>query len=195
MKQSSRAVPSETTGKGMRLTRRSFLIATAQATVGALLPAFVSAKDYPPLPVSFLHTHTGEKMTIDYSFETYTGSVKRAVEYFLRDFRTGEVHPIDPRLLDVLYAIQYWQKHNGCYEVISGYRSPRTNEFLRKRSSGVAKRSYHLEGRAIDIRLSTLSTRTLARLAMKYNDGGVGYYPKSDFIHIDTGRRRSWESS
>ena len=118
--------------------------------------------------------------------------MRKELEYFLRDFRTGEVHSIDRRLLDVLTAIQHACSSNSCYEIISGYRSPKTNAFLRKKSSGVAKKSYHMQGRALDIRLAGFKTKRLHNLALKLNDGGVGFYPKSDFIHIDTGKKRNW---
>ena len=127
--------------------------------------------------MSFYHTHTGERISIDYSPETYTGSVRRALEYFLRDFRTGEVHPIDRCLLDVLTTIQHNCGSHSCYELISGYRSAKTNEFLRKKSSGVARKSYHMQGRAMDIRLAGLDTEVLRDLAVKFNRGGVGFLP------------------
>lgn len=168
------------------------MLTSAQLAAGVLLPSSVLAISSKPRPLSFYHTHTGEKISIDYSPETYTGSVRRALEYFLRDFRTHEVHRIDQRLLDVLTAIQHSCSNHSCYEVISGYRSARTNEFLRKKSRGVAKKSYHMQGRAIDIRLAGFNTKALRDLAVKFNKGGVGFYPGSDFVHIDTGRKRIW---
>lgn len=168
------------------------MLASAQIAAGVLVPSSVLAISSEPRPLRFYHTHTGERISIDYSPETYTGSVRKALEYFLRDFRTGEVHRIDPRLFDVLTTIQHSCGSHSCYEVISGYRSAKTNEFLRKKSSGVARKSYHMQGRAIDIRLAGLDTEVLRDLAVKFNRGGVGFYPKSDFVHIDTGRKRIW---
>lgn len=182
--------PGENHGK--KFCRRFFLLASAQIAAGVIFPSSVLAIPSEPRPLSFYHTHTGERISIDYSPETYSGSVRSALEYFLRDFRTGEVHRIDRRLLDVLTTIQHCCGSHSYYEVISGYRSAKTNEFLRKKSGGVAKKSYHMQGRAIDIRLAGLDTEVLRDLAIKYNRGGVGFYPKSDFVHIDTGRKRIW---
>ncbi|WP_300465438.1 DUF882 domain-containing protein [Desulfobacula sp.] len=182
--------PGENHGK--KISRRSFLLASAQIAAGVFVPSAVLAIPSEPRPLSFYHTHTGERISIDYSPETYTDSVRRALEYFLRDFRTSEVHRIDRRLLDVLTTIQHYCKSHSCYEVISGYRSAKTNAFLRKKSNGVAKKSYHMQGRAIDIRLAGLDTEVLRDMAVKFNTGGVGFYPKSDFVHIDTGRKRTW---
>lgn len=114
------------------------------------------------------------------------------IDHFLRDFRTGEVHAIDRELLDVLWNIQQDMGQDGTFEVISGYRSPLTNKQLRKNSSGVAKRSLHMEGRAIDVRFSNAPTRYIQQCAIAMECGGVGYYPKSNFVHLDTGRFRTW---
>jgi uncharacterized protein YcbK (DUF882 family) len=168
------------------------LLTSAQIATVLLVPASVLAAPSKPKPLSFYHTHTGEKISVDYSPETYKGSMRRALEYFLRDFRTDEVHPIDRRLLDVLAAIQQNCSSHSCYEIISGYRSAKTNASLRKKSNGVANKSYHIQGRAMDIRLAGLDTKVLRDLAVKFNSGGVGFYPKSDFVHIDTGRKRIW---
>ena len=177
---------------GKKISRRSFLRTSAQIAAGVLVPSSVLAISSETRQLSFYHTHTGERISIDYSPETYTGSVRKALEYFLRDFRTGEIHAIDRRLLDVLTTIHRFSGSHSCYEVISGYRSAKTNEFLRKKSSGVARKSYHMQGRAIDIRLARLDTEVLRDLAVKFNSGGVGFYPKFDFVHIDTGRKRIW---
>lgn len=175
-----------------KISRRSFLVASAQIAAGVLFPSSVLAIASQTRPLSFYHTHTGERISIDYSPETYTGSVRRALEHFFRDFRTSEIHPIDRRLLDVLTTIQRFSGSHSCYEIISGYRSAKTNEVLRKKSSGVGKKSYHMQGRALDIRLAGLDIGVLRDLAVKFNNGGVGFYPKSNFVHIDTGRKRLW---
>jgi uncharacterized protein YcbK (DUF882 family) len=110
----------------------------------------------------------------------------------LRDFRTGEQHAIDPKLMDYLVDVA------GCvgaapeFSVISGYRSPQTNERLHARSQGVAKNSLHMEGRAIDVRLPKIDCAALAACALDLARGGVGYYRTSDFVHLDTGRYRTW---
>jgi len=174
------------------LSRRRFLTTSACVVAGLLVPDMLFAAKKKFEPLSFYHTHTGERMEILYTPGSYAGSVQKALEYFLRDFRTGEVHPIDPMLLDTLCAIQNCCGKHTAYEVISGYRSPKTNEFLRKNSSGVARKSLHMEGRAVDIRLAGLPTNILRDLAVNIHNGGVGFYPKSDFVHIDTGRKRAW---
>lgn len=143
--------------------------------------------------IAFYHTHTSEELNITYARQrAYDIDALRRVNHFLRDHRTGDIHPIDPRLLDLLYNIQRVSGHRGVFEVISGYRSPKTNAMLRKKSSGVAERSLHLVGRAIDVRMSGIKTRELGRIALHLKQGGVGYYAKSDFVHLDTGKARFW---
>jgi uncharacterized protein YcbK (DUF882 family) len=143
--------------------------------------------------VAFVHTHTGEQLTAHYYVEgRYQPRVLRQVDHLLRDFRTGDVHPIDPALLDLLVALQ---TRSGCeapYAVISGYRSPATNSLLRRTTEGVAPHSMHLQGRAIDIRLPGYATARLGELARGLARGGVGFYARSDFVHVDTGRVRFW---
>ena len=110
----------------------------------------------------------------------------------LRDFRANEVKPIDPALLDLLTQIQHRLGTNESFQVISGYRSPLTNAMLHANSEGVAVHSLHIEGKAIDIRVPGRSLEQLRGAALALRDGGVGYYPKSDFVHVDTGRVRFW---
>ncbi|UCE04236.1 MAG: DUF882 domain-containing protein [Candidatus Latescibacterota bacterium] len=141
----------------------------------------------------FFHTHTGEWLSIVYFAEgEYRAGALEEVDRFLRDFRTGDVHRIDPKLLDVLHAIQEATESQGTFEVISAYRSPTTNDMLRRRSGGVAKKSLHMQGAAIDVRLTDVETSLLRDAALKLKRGGVGYYPQSDFVHVDTGRVRRW---
>lgn len=143
--------------------------------------------------LSFLHTHTGERLEVDYFQDgTYQPECLAQVNHLLRDFRTDEVHPIDPALLDILASLQVLVQRTGVFEVISGYRSPATNALLRRTTEGVAQHSMHLVGRAIDVRLEKVSTAELARCARSLRLGGVGFYPTSDFVHVDTGRVRSW---
>jgi uncharacterized protein YcbK (DUF882 family) len=180
--------------KPTSMNRRSFLKSSLCATAGLLLPtaAFASIVKPKPRHLCFYHTHTGEKIEIEYTPGKYRAPVRNALEDFLRDFRTGERHSLDPHLFDSLCAIQDCCGRQASFEVISGYRSPKTNAYLRQNSSGVAKKSLHMQGRAIDIRVSELPTSMLRDLALQLHNGGVGYYPKSDFVHIDTGRKRSW---
>ncbi len=122
----------------------------------------------------------------------YSRTVQKKLQAFLRDFRTGDEHPMDPQLLDILCGIQSAAGSRGTIEIISGYRSPETNALLGSRSRGVASKSLHLQGRALDIRIAGLPTRQLCRTATALRTGGVGYYGKSDFVHLDTGRFRTW---
>ena len=118
--------------------------------------------------------------------------VKNIAVEFLSDFRTGDTTTIDPELLDLIYEVRESLGSNAAFEVISAYRSPRTNEMLRSNSSGVARNSQHLLGKAIDVRLRGVPTRTLRDAAIDLQRGGVGYYEQSDFVHMDTGRVRRW---
>ncbi len=143
--------------------------------------------------LSFYHTHTGKNLAIEYyNGHTYSDSALDEINRFLCDFRTEEIHPIDKNLLDALFVLQQKSGIENDFEIISAYRSPKTNALLRKKSSGVAKRSLHMQGKAIDIRLKGYNTRRLRELAMAMKVGGVGYYRRSDFIHMDTGRVRYW---
>ncbi len=141
------------------------------------------------------NTHTGESLRATYYQDhCYQSDCLARVNYLLRDFRTGDVHPIDPSLLDILFDLQAMTKCDAPFEVISGYRSPVTNAMLHSRSEGVAVHSMHLEGRAIDVRLQGYPTRDLAMLARTLRRGGVGFYHQSDFVHVDTGPVRTWSS-
>lgn len=143
--------------------------------------------------LTFYHTHTGETLDVVYRERGgYLQAALASIDRFLRDFRTGESHPIDPALLDQLHDIRTVLGASGRIEIISGYRSPQTNEMLRGKSQGVARRSLHMEGRALDIRLTDVAIQDLHSAALELRRGGVGYYPESRFIHIDTGRVRRW---
>jgi uncharacterized protein YcbK (DUF882 family) len=143
--------------------------------------------------LSFYHTHTFKEMSIVYfSNGRHIPAALTRINNFLKDFRTGDIHPIDTNLLDLLHNLRRATGSKGFFEVISGYRSPQTNSMLQSHSSGVASHSLHMLGKAIDIRLSSFNTGRLHQLAMGLQRGGVGYYPQSDFIHIDTGDVRAW---
>jgi uncharacterized protein YcbK (DUF882 family) len=145
--------------------------------------------------LSFYHTHTGKRLSVVYWQDgDYVESALEDVNGFLSDFRTGDVVDIDPELLDIIYDVRESLGSDGTYQVISAYRSPKTNEMLRGRSasSGVAKKSQHLLGKAIDIRLEGTKTAELRDAAIRLQRGGVGYYEASDFVHMDTGRVRRW---
>ena len=143
--------------------------------------------------LSFSHTHTGEKLSVVYKVgDHYVAEGLTKLNRFLRDFRTGDVHPIDPKLFDQLWQIQTNTRSDAPFQIISGYRSPKTNNMLRGRSGGVAKKSFHMTGQALDIRLADVKLSNLRAAALELKEGGVGYYPSSNFVHIDTGRVRSW---
>jgi uncharacterized protein YcbK (DUF882 family) len=143
--------------------------------------------------VSFISTHTGEALAVSYfQAGSYVIPALEQVARVLRDHRTGSIHAIDPALLDILHDLRVLADRDETFQVISGYRSPKTNDLLRTRSGGVASRSLHMDGKAIDVRLTGFPTNKLHQLALSMKRGGVGFYAASDFIHIDTGRVRFW---
>ena len=182
------------------MKRRLFLLLGIKAAVGLVLAQATPAWALPRISgqnnsraLSFYHTHTHEHLTITYANAgTYDPVALKKINTYLRDFRTSETYPIDPTLLDILWKMQQKMRCNRTYEVISGYRSPATNNKLRSRSRGVAKRSLHMKGMAVDIRLSGQNTRLVRDCAVSLQFGGVGYYAASDFVHIDTGKVRTW---
>ncbi|MBV8146947.1 MAG: DUF882 domain-containing protein [Gammaproteobacteria bacterium] len=143
--------------------------------------------------LSFVHTHTGERLSSVYFQDgEYRAAELGKINELLRDFRTGDVYPIDTGVLDILADLRTLADRDEPYEVISGYRSPQTNAALHRHSSGVAEHSLHLQGRAIDVRLPGVPTRRLRELALVMGRGGVGFYPQTDFVHLDNGRVRYW---
>ncbi len=145
--------------------------------------------------LSFYHTHTGKRLNIVYSRNgKYIPSALEEINGFLFDFRSGDEAQMDPKLLDLIYDVRKALGSDGTYHVVSAYRSPKTNEMLRGRSknSGVASKSQHLLGKAIDVRLEGVRTSELRDAAIAMQRGGVGYYEASDFVHMDTGRVRRW---
>ena len=180
------------TSTGNQPSRRRFL-----QHAGALLVWLPFGAAWARTPVrrtlSFVHTHTGEQLSSVY-FEDgeYCARELGRINQLLRDFRTGDVHPIDTGVLDILADLRVLADRDEPYEVISGYRSAQTNSALRRHSSGVAEHSLHLQGRAIDVRLPGVPTERLRELALGMSRGGVGYYAQSDFVHLDNGRVRYW---
>jgi uncharacterized protein YcbK (DUF882 family) len=178
---------------GVALDRRGFLQKLAAAGLGLAATRTLRAAGDERRTLSFVHTHTGEHLSAAYYQEgAYSSAVLQQVNVLLRDFRNDTVHPIDPAVLDRLYLLQAALGGTEPFQVISGYRSPATNAALRERSSGVAEHSLHMDGRAIDVRLSGVATERLARLALAQSSGGVGFYRVSDFVHLDTGLVRRW---
>jgi uncharacterized protein YcbK (DUF882 family) len=178
-----------------RLNRRRFLRAVGGVcgAWGALRVPTAAAADTARRTLRFVHTHTGESLTATYfDGADYDAASLQQINYLLRDFRNDEVRPIDPALLDVLHAAQVLAGHDAPFQIISAYRSAATNAMLREHSGGVAEHSQHLLGKAIDVRLSGLPTRELQQIGLRLARGGVGYYPASDFVHLDTGPVRHW---
>jgi uncharacterized protein YcbK (DUF882 family) len=144
--------------------------------------------------ISLRNLHTGEQLESEYfRGGTYIPDSLAAIQVLLRDFRNDQQHVIDPKLMDYLYDVARRMGVDPVFSVISGYRSPQTNAQLRERSSGVARHSLHLEGRAIDVRLAGVDCADLAGGALGLARGGVGYYRQSDFVHLDTGALRTWK--
>jgi uncharacterized protein YcbK (DUF882 family) len=176
------------------LSRRRFLAGCA-SLAGLLVtsPVLAMIAPTPQRSLSFRHTHTGERQKICYWQDgEYLAEGLKAANHLLRDHRTGEVTQMDKQLLDLLYALQLSTGQHGEFQIISAYRSPKTNEMLRNKSGGVAKRSLHMQGKAIDIRFCACDLERLRDKAISLKAGGVGYYPDSNFIHVDTGRVRTW---
>ncbi len=177
-------------------SKRQFI--TGMLTLPLSLHALAkSAPMKSPRELSFYHTHTSKNLSVIYhDGESHLKPALQEINQFLSDFRTGDVHPIDVRLLDALYILQqksaFETRVENSFEVISAFRSSKTNDLLRKKSNGVAKGSLHMQGKAIDIRLKGVNTKTLRDIAMSMKVGGVGYYRNADFIHLDTGRVRFW---
>jgi uncharacterized protein YcbK (DUF882 family) len=176
------------------MNRREFLRISAGATATLIAPA-VLAKSNAPLERSlgFYNTHTDETLkTVYWAEGKYQPDGLREINRILRDHRTGDVCSMDERLLDLLYLLQAKTGRKDKFHIISGYRSPATNAMLNARSAGVAKRSYHMQGKAIDIRLPGYDLKKLQHAALALKAGGVGCYPSSNFIHVDVGPVRSW---
>ncbi len=184
------------------LNRRSFLgigVAAAAATLmpgGALAAARPAPRRAPERILSFFHTHTGERLKTAYCCGgEYQAEALRSVNHILRDFRANEIKPIDPKLLDLLHELGGTLETDQPFHIISGYRSPNTNTLLRARGgahTGVASRSLHMVGQAIDIRVPGVKLDHLRGAAGSLKLGGVGYYPDSNFVHVDVGRVRYW---
>jgi len=177
------------------LSRRNFIQTLSVTAAGLALyspwrDVFAATRDR---TLSFFHTHTGEHLKLTYfSDGLYHDDALQELNHYLRDFRTNEIHAIDANLFDILYAMKSACNSNGTFEVISGYRSPLTNKFLHEQGHGVAEHSLHMVGKAIDIRLTNVRTADLRKVAVSLKRGGVGFYAKSDFVHVDTGRVRYW---
>jgi uncharacterized protein YcbK (DUF882 family) len=178
----------------MTLARRAFLRASGGALLATGTLGVRSALASPVARrLKFENLHTGERLALDYwSDGAYQPDALLAINKVLRDFRTGDVHAIDPRLLDLLHDVNARLDTVEPFQVISGYRSPRTNGLLHEQSSGVASKSLHIQGMAIDIRVPGRELTRLHSTALALGRGGVGLYPTSNFVHVDVGRVRKW---
>ena len=179
------------------LSRRRFLgLGSAVLTVPLLsrLSASAAGRSLPPdRDLSFFNTHTEESIAVEYCRSgCLVGPALAEINHVLRDHRTGEHKEIDVRLLDLHYSHSQSLATGVPFHVLSGYRSPRTNEYLRLKGGGVAANSLHLLGQAVDIRVPGVKLRDLYRTAKEMRCGGVGFYPGSDFVHVDVGRVRCW---
>lgn len=164
--------------------------AAVSAPENALAKAFVGPIER---HIALQNLHTGEHLSLTYFDKgRYLHGALKQVNHFLRDFRTGQSHAISPQLLDVLHALSARLETGQPFQVISGYRSPRTNARLRRHSHGVAQHSLHMAGKAIDIRAPGVELADLHQAARDLGRGGVGYYPDSDFVHVDVGPVRYW---
>jgi uncharacterized protein YcbK (DUF882 family) len=174
------------------LSRRSFL----RTACGGAMAAFASpvlAEYIEQRSLSFVHTHTAEKLKVVYFRNgRYDQTALARVAFTLRDFHSGGVYGIDPMLLDALFELQVRAGFDKPYQIISAFRSPKTNANLRETISGVAENSMHMKGKAVDIRVGGVSTKKLRDMALAMRRGGVGYYHDANFLHVDSGRFRSW---
>lgn len=174
--------------------RRRVLFGAGVAVLGSIAsPAIASIGRANVRKLSFDNLHTGERLKADYWIDgEYVPQALQTINRVLRDFRTGDVHAIEPKLLDVLSMLRGMLETESDFQVISGYRSPKTNAMLHEQSDGVAATSLHMQGMAIDIRVGGRPLTGLRDAALRLAAGGVGYYPKSNFVHVDVGRVRRW---
>jgi uncharacterized protein YcbK (DUF882 family) len=173
------------------MKRRHFL---GLALSIAATPAVARTSLDKPRRVSLRHLHTDERITVTYRIgDRYQRPALHKLNWFLRDFRTGDVTVIDPKLFDILYDVNVRLGNpEGTFDILSAYRSAQTNAMLRRTSNGVARNSLHLTGQALDIRLGYASSNEICQCAVALSRGGVGHYANADFVHIDTGEVRRW---
>lgn len=187
------AEPQQSTATANNVNRRKFLCLSAATTVGMLVsvPALAATRER---AVSLYCPHTGERLRLVYWTPTdgYIRESMQEINYTLRDHYNGLVKRIDPHLVDLLFTLRSKLDSKRPLEILCGYRSPQTNAMLRRHRSGVAKNSFHMYGQASDIRVPGRSLADLHRTAVSLKLGGVGYYPRAGFVHVDTGPVRYW---
>ncbi|MDZ3836569.1 MAG: DUF882 domain-containing protein [Rhodospirillales bacterium] len=178
-----------------RIGRRRFIgLGLGLGVAATMLPAPGWAKlKRVERSLSFLHLHTGETLkTVYYADGRYLPSALKQINHLLRDYQANEVKPVSPDLLDLLFALDRHLGTGAPFEVLSAYRSAETNAMLSRKSRGVAKHSMHIEAKAVDIRIPGVKTSSIAQVARALESGGVGYYPRRNFVHIDVGDVRTW---
>ena len=176
------------------LSRRAFAFGCA---AGLCLPWSATRGStklvYPDRTLALHNAHTGEKENVTFwSDGHYLESGLNRVSWLMRDFRTGDVKAIDPRLMNILYLLSRKVENEKPILMLSGFRSKKTNDMLRKTTEGVARRSFHMAGRAVDIRIPGVGSVDVQKAALRLGGGGVGYYRSSNFVHLDTGPVRTW---
>ncbi len=176
--------------------RRRTLLGFSAAALGlSLLPSHAFAALTTPRPriLRFENLNTGEFLKTEFfDGSRYNKSELTRLNHMFRDHRNDQVKAIDPKLFDQIYILQMMMNLNKPIQLVSGYRSAATNNALRRKNSGVAKKSYHTRGQAMDFRVQGVQVSQIRKAALKMSAGGLGYYPKSNFIHIDTGPVRTW---
>jgi uncharacterized protein YcbK (DUF882 family) len=180
------------------LSRRSVLMGGLTLSMSAL----ISATSFAPAlamtgtgaySVSFKNQRSGEVFSGVYRVgNKYLPQAFERINYVMRDVREDEIFPMDPRVIDIISIVHKYLKTDEPYTMLSGYRSPHTNAELRSHGEGVAKRSLHMSGQAIDVRMGDISAKHIRQAAVKLGAGGVGYYPRSGFVHMDSGTFRTW---
>jgi len=184
------------------ISRRNFLGLGAMVAGGAVIasstPCYASiiarGHDFNGARrISFRNSHTGEIFAGVYRVgDKYLPDAFDKINIVMRDFRSNELFPIDPRVIDIIYSVHQMTQQSEPYEILSGYRHPKTNKNLRSNGEGVAKNSLHMTGQAVDLRLPGFDTRQIRNFAVSLKAGGVGYYSKSNFVHMDSGDVRTW---
>ena len=185
------------------ISRRAFIGAGAMIAGGAVAASAVPAsaamlsqkgEEFEGARrISFRNSHTGEIFSGVYRVgDKYLPDAFDKINIVMRDFRTNELFPIDPRVIDIIYTVHQMTRQSEPYEILSGYRCPKTNKGLRSHSEGVAKNSLHMTGQAVDLRLPGFDTKQIRNLAISLKAGGVGYYARSNFVHMDSGDVRTW---
>lgn len=176
-----------------RLLKFALAGAAALGTTAISAPTWARAVGGDPREISLLNMHTGESSRVVYWADgAYQIDGLLELDHLLRDHRRDEVTEMDPRLFDLLYQLSRAAGLGQPYHVVSGYRSPATNDMLRRSGRGVARNSYHIKGQAVDFKVPGVDMRQLRKVAISMRAGGVGYYGRSSFLHMDTGRVRSW---